>query len=319
MNYREEPDAHLLAKKRQYMKRTKKFKTFIIAFVCLTIVAVWALIGWAIYKLSQDYSPIETTDSVVTTVAETQTVTEEVPVASGSFYEGAERIALEIKKDQMYSGSLIIVTEDADRAYRATGADIVTLLGAKSRCYKIVDNSIKLERAAFDAAEEMFNAFYKETGNGNYHLRMAHFDAPSEKCVSEHLTGYAFDMNIYDGTPTALDAAGAPYDWIYENCAKYGYILRYPGSDNDHFRYVGKGHSAYIDENGLTLDEYVGLLQRHMYGDKHLSFSYDGVDYECFYVMLDGVSDSVKIEIPKDASCTVSGDNASGVIVMLYK
>ncbi len=318
MNYHGEPDAHLLAKKRQYIKKTKKLKTFIIIFVCVTILAVWALIGWAAYKLSQDYSPAETT-AVIETTAATVAVTEEEVVSGGSFYEGVARETLEISKNQIYNGSLIIVTEDNDRAYRASGADIVTLLGAKSSKYKIVDNSIKLERAAFEAAEEMFAAFYKETGNGNYHLRMAHFDAPSDRCVNEHLTGYAFDVNIYDGTPTALASAGEPYNWIYENCSKYGYVLRYPGSDDDHFRYVGKGHSAYIDENGLLLDEYIGLLQRHRYGDKHLAFSYDGVDYECFYVLFDGENETVKIEIPADVSYTLSGDNVSGVVVTLYK
>lgn len=319
MNYHSEPDAHLLAKKRQYIKRTKRLKTFVIAFICVTIVAIWALIGWAAYKLSQDHMPAETTATSVTT-AETAAVTEEVvPAVQGSFYEGAELQPLEIAKNQIYSGSLIIVTEDTDRAYRATDSDIVTLLGAKSRKYKIVDNSIKLERAAFEAAEEMFGAFYDETASGNYHIRMAHFDAPSEKCVSEHLTGYAFDVNIYDGTPTALADAGEPYGWIYENCAKYGYVLRYPGTDSDHFRYVGRGHSAYIDENGLTLDEYVGLLQRHMYSDKHLAFSYDGVDYECFYVLFEDGNESVKIEVPSGVNYTVSGDNVSGVVVTLYK
>lgn len=317
MNYHGEPDAHLLAKKRQYIKKTKKLKTFVIALISVTILAVWALIGWAAYKLSQDYSPAETTAAVVT-VTETAAVTEKEAVLGGSFYEGSERETLEIAENQIYSGTLILVTEDEDRAYRASGADIVTLLGAKSSKYKIVDNSIKLERAAFEAAEEMFAAFYKETGNGNYHLRMAYFDAPSEKCVNEHLTGYAFDVNIYDGTPTALANAPAPYNWIYENCAKYGYVLRYPGVDSDHFRYVGKGHSAYIDENGLSLDEYIGLLQRHRYGDKHLVFSYDGVDYECFYVFFDD-DENVKIEIPAGVSYTLSGDNVSGVVVTLYK
>ena len=318
MNYHDQPDAHLLAKKRQYIKKTKKLKTFVIILISVTILAVWALIGWAAYKLSQDYSPAETT-TVAETTAATAAVTEEVPAVVGSFYEGAARNTLEISRNQIYNGSLIIVTEDEDRAYRASGADIVTLLGAKSSKYKIVDNSIRLERSAFEAAEEMFAAFYKETGNGNYHLRMAHFDVPSERCVNEHLTGYAFDVNIYDGTPTALEAAGEPYNWIYENCAKYGYILRCPGSDSDHFRYVGRGHAAYIDENALTLDEYIGLLQRHRYGDKHLAFSYDGVDYECFYVLFDDGNETVKIELPADVSYTLSGDNVSGVVVTLYK
>ncbi len=319
MSYNTEPDAHLLAKKRQYIKQTKKLKIFVITLVCITIVAVWGLIGWAAYKLSEDYAPPKETEQTTVLQSETVAITEEpLVVESDSFYDGGARQNLKLDKNQIYSGSLILVTEDVDRAYRAKGADIVTLLGAKSSKYKIVDNSIKLERAAFNAAEEMFAAFYKETGNGNYHIRMAHFDAPSSKCISEHLTGYAFDVNIYDGTPTALASAPAPYDWIYRNCAKYGYVLRNPENDSDHFRYVGKGHSEYMYENDLSLDEYIGLLQRHRYGEKHLTFSYDGVDYECFYVMIDTDS-GVEIEIPTSVSYTFSGDNVSGVVVTLCK
>ncbi len=320
MNYNNEPDAHLLAKRRQYMKKTKRLKTFVIAFICVTILAVWVLIGWAAYKLSQNYMPPEETVTSTAEITQTEYVTEEPIIASpDSFYEGNVTEKLALDKKQMYAGSLILVTDEIDRAYRAEGADIVTLLGAKSSKYKIVDNSIKLERAAFNAAEEMFGAFYSATGSANYHLRMAYFDAPSDRCTHEHLTGYAFDVNIYDGTPTALASAGEPYNWIYENCAKYGYILRYPDSDSDHFRYVGKGHAAYIFENGMTLEEYIGVLQRHMYGEKHLTFEYDGVNYECFYVLFDGGAESVEIEIPKGIDYTVSGDNVSGIIVTLHK
>ena len=53
-----------------------------------------------------------------------------------------------------------------------------------------------------------------------------------------------------------------------ENCAKYGFILRYPKGKSDitgiifepwHFRYVGVEIATYIMEIDLTLEEYLGV------------------------------------------------------------
>ncbi len=55
--------------------------------------------------------------------------------------------------------------------------------------------------------------------------------------------------------------------WLVENCARYGFILRYPEGKGDitgisfepwHFRYVGPAAEE-IMENGITLEEYMGL------------------------------------------------------------
>ena len=52
------------------------------------------------------------------------------------------------------------------------------------------------------------------------------------------------------------------------HCAEYGFILRYPKDKQDvtgiifepwHFRYVGVEIATYIMQNGLTLEEYLGV------------------------------------------------------------
>ena len=89
--------------------------------------------------------------------------------------------------------------------------------------------------------------------------------------TSEHQIGLALD--IYTDSYKTLDegfgetAAGI---WLRENCAEYGFILRYPkgkeyitGIEYEpwHFRYVGKTAAKEIMGQGLTLEEYVEQLE----------------------------------------------------------
>ena len=84
---------------------------------------------------------------------------------------------------------------------------------------------------------------------------------------SEHETGLAVD--IVSAEYQLLDEGQedtAEYQWLKENCSKYGFILRYPPDKTDitginyepwHFRYVGAEAAQEITEQGLTLEEYI--------------------------------------------------------------
>ena len=91
--------------------------------------------------------------------------------------------------------------------------------------------------------------------------------------TSEHNTGLAVDILSGDYyTHHSSIEESFEYDpeaiWMKENCAKYGFILRYPKGKSDitgiifepwHFRYVGVEIATYIMENDLTLEEYLGV------------------------------------------------------------
>ena len=88
--------------------------------------------------------------------------------------------------------------------------------------------------------------------------------------TSEHQTGLCCDITDYyhelkDDTLENTET----YKWLYEHCAEYGFILRYPkdksgGEDTItrciyepwHFRYVGKDVAQYIMQNNLCLEEF---------------------------------------------------------------
>ncbi len=89
--------------------------------------------------------------------------------------------------------------------------------------------------------------------------------------TSEHNLGLAADLvssnwysNNDDLTKEFEDTEH--FKWLMENCAEYGFILRYPKDKQHitgvtyepwHFRYVGEESAKIIMENNLTLEEYV--------------------------------------------------------------
>ncbi len=90
--------------------------------------------------------------------------------------------------------------------------------------------------------------------------------------TSEHQLGLAVD--IVDSSYPYLDdyqANTAAQRWLMENCHKYGFILRYPTGTTDitgiifepwHYRYVGTEISWEIYRSGVTLEEYLGAVEK---------------------------------------------------------
>lgn len=91
--------------------------------------------------------------------------------------------------------------------------------------------------------------------------------------ASEHQTGLAFDVVNPDWIGKSFNSAFADTkegQWMAENCARFGFIIRYPKDKEDitevhyepwHLRYVGVEVATYITENGLTLEEFTEWRQ----------------------------------------------------------
>lgn len=88
---------------------------------------------------------------------------------------------------------------------------------------------------------------------------------------SEHQSGMAFDVNSID-FDFAKTAEGI---WLFNNCSKYGFIIRYPETklsetgcewEPFHVRYVGNDLAAILYNGGdwITLEEYFGLPSKYI-------------------------------------------------------
>ncbi|HEY9582365.1 MAG TPA: M15 family metallopeptidase [Savagea sp.] len=90
---------------------------------------------------------------------------------------------------------------------------------------------------------------------------------------SEHQTGLAFDIGAvgeeghYARNSFATTKAGI---WVRDNAHRYGFIMRYPEGkehitgymyESWHFRYVGETIASDIYKRGITLEQYLGLIE----------------------------------------------------------
>ncbi len=82
---------------------------------------------------------------------------------------------------------------------------------------------------------------------------------------SEHQTGLAFDIYNVIKSYTEFGTT-KEYEWVKDNCYKYGFIIRYKFEFSNitgykeepwHIRYVGVNNATYIYNNNISLEEYI--------------------------------------------------------------
>lgn len=154
-----------------------------------------------------------------------------------------------------------------------------------------VDGPWKLQRecmealvALCDAARAEGHELYLKSGYRSYYKQAVMYENRLKRYgyddgwvtkpgASDHQTGLGCDVVPRNWTDRGMneDMAREPEtQWMAENCARFGFILRYPSDKEDvteinyepwHLRYVGVPVATYIMENGLTLEEFHVELQ----------------------------------------------------------
>ncbi|MFR2743990.1 MAG: M15 family metallopeptidase [Clostridium saudiense] len=146
----------------------------------------------------------------------------------------------------------------------------------------------QLDERTSNAAKEMFNAALKEninliaiSGYRSYSVQENLYNSrvevkgiektrqyTAEAGASEHQTGLAIDIvcNDYPYLDEGFENTDA-FKWLYNNCYKYGFILRYQKGKEDitgynyepwHFRYIGDVDIAKdIMERGICFEEFI--------------------------------------------------------------
>lgn len=146
---------------------------------------------------------------------------------------------------------------------------------------------------------------------------------------SEHQTGLAIDLGL---SKEKIDfiCPDFPYTGICNKFRKiapaYGFIERYRkdkekitkiSHESWHFRYVGYPHSQIIEDNSLSLEEYIEFIKKYTsrnrlyYKDKY------GIATEIYYVPAE--PDKTVIILPDNNTSQVSGNNSDGFIVTIWR
>ena len=259
-----------------------------------------------------------------------------------------------VNADDVHRGSCILVNFDVPYIF-AEEEDVFSVYKNKTKSYKVTSGSIFLRMETIQAMNRMMDAFYAETENRNIMVNSGFrtekqqqtvYDSKAElngadyaeKYVqkpgySEHHTGYAMDLAVYDEGDLEVEGDEAmwtfdgkgEYFWVDQNCAEYGFVLRYSASKEDvtrisyeswHYRYVGVGNALAIKNMGLALEEYVNFIKDYSYhGTRYYVTAANGDMYCMYYVKSNG-TDGQKIPIPKTArTYEISGNNIDGFIV----
>lgn len=306
------------------------------AQVIVSLVLV-ALVGYEGFHMYRSFTPISQGSESMDPVgggSESEAATEPKTV-----YENVS-----VSNEDVHAGDLILV--NTDTAYvEENPTEIVSIYDHKTDNYHVSGTETSLRQPALDALNQMLDAFYVATGHQDmivisgyrttqqqqelYDADLAETGEQTSTRValpghSEHESGYALDFSLYtDGVQYDYDGTGE-YAWINENCAHYGYVLRYAEDKQEttgiqaepwHYRYVGQPHATYMMENNVCLEEYLTLLKNYT-ADEPLSITnWDGEIYQVYYVATDTSTDSTYVMVPPDAKYTISGNNSDGFIV----
>ena len=306
------------------------------AQVIVSLVLV-ALVGYEGFHMYRSFTPISQGSESMDLVgggSESEAATEPKTV-----YENVS-----VSNEDVHAGDLILVNTDTANA-EENPTEIVSIYDHKTDNYHVSGTETSLRQPALDALNQMLDAFYVATGHQDmivisgyrttqqqqelYDADLAETGEQTSTRValpghSEHESGYALDFSLYtDGVQYDYDGTGE-YAWINENCAHYGYVLRYAEDKQEttgiqaepwHYRYVGQPHATYMMENNVCLEEYLTLLKNYT-ADEPLSITnWDGEIYQVYYVATDTSTDSTYVMVPPDAKYTISGNNSDGFIV----
>ncbi|MGN0746592.1 MAG: M15 family metallopeptidase [Aristaeellaceae bacterium] len=147
---------------------------------------------------------------------------------------------------------------------------------ASSTTMQLVDTALTALKAMFSAAEAdgmtlyLRQAYRSYAEEGSRYERMVARGTPSEipgQC--DYQTGLAVTVvskSLRTRTLTAEEwLATVEGQWVTANCARFGFIVRYPQGQEDvtghdaepwHLRYVGESVAAYMARSNLTLEAF---------------------------------------------------------------
>lgn len=337
-------------KKRIRFKPNKEGMLALLALVLIAAVVITLLvftIKAIAGAVSSGKNPHETTSS-----SDTQDSTTE-PVPVKTWHDGYTNTS--ISSSDIVNGNLILV--NFKNAYSETAAitsKLTALYGAGGygSTFVLKSSDMKIRREILSPLRTMLddliaaNDTLGKTKDGDrviicsahrtidYQTKLYN-DATEDNYVakpgySEHHTGLAVDLKVFTSDTKTIEFRDNEQAWMEQNCAKYGFVVRYDGSKFEttgildetwHFRYVGVPHATYMTEHNLCLEEYLELLKNtYAYPSEPLAFSVGETDYLVYYVAASGDSTTF-LPVPPESvgSYEVSGNNMDGFIVTVTK
>jgi len=173
-----------------------------------------------------------------------------------------------VTKDYVPSDLVTVEHCDSDvgtentRKLRPVAADAVEDLIAAAKEEKGYELLMRTGYRSYDYQDYLFNYWVEKDGEAAADLYSAR---PGK---SEHQTGLACDIGKKGVGLTAFNETEEA-EWLADNAYRFGFILRFPEGKSDitgynyeswHFRFVGTDVAEIIYTQGLTLEEYLQIM-----------------------------------------------------------
>ncbi len=319
----------------------KQIAAVIVAVLVISIIAAFA-------KINKSDFPQKQTDATQNSESDLQSQNNDNQNAD---LQNANLSKQSVDSSDYVRGSLILVNTEHAYDFNRNGTDIsnpeiVTVASnIQNKNFKAADYNVLLAKETVNALNAMFSDFSAVGGSKDVMINSAYrtfeqqqkiLDSKKEQLGedqqiaqtpgnSEHHTGYALDFSIYPdgGVGARTFTKEERYAWIYENCHKYGFVLRYPEGKSSvtgiapeswHFRYVGIPHATYMFEKNLTLEEYISGISVY---SQNIPLTVNVSETESWNVFYVPKSENPRTEfyVPQNVQYQISGNNADGFIV----
>jgi D-alanyl-D-alanine carboxypeptidase len=236
-----------------------------------------------------------------------------------------------LSADRIHEGELILINRS--HVYPFPSINLVNVYNNQviAKTYgqymQVANTSLWMEQTAYRQMDKLLAAF----GDPSVMMTSAHRTYEQQQALgsltkpgySDSHSGLSCELRGQSGS-TPLPLTNEKYTWLYENCYKYGFVVRYPADKvaqtgvedyTNYFRYVGYAHAYVMKTNNLCLEEYISYVKSYTFGDRTLKvITDDGSNYEIYYVAATGAQ--TQVPVPKDNNnYSISGDNEGGFIV----
>lgn len=349
------PDAYYRPKKRYKIKYQN---LAILLAIFLLIILIIARGCSAIFSKSKEKddiaTPISTEDQADEDPSGIGAVLTTDPTKQSSYVF----TSISVSNDSIGDGTAVLVNNKIKFLGSVNEDELAVVREQKNSAYSVKDYTVLVQPVVMDALNEMLLDFYNATGKDGVMVNAGYrtleyqqelYDADLAKSgqdystlvampgYSEHHTGLAVDFTVYEnGKYDQSKISDGDYQWIYENCWKYGFINRYPKGkesitmiDNEpwHFRYVGKVHAAIMHNLDYCLEEYIDYIKNFTIRSGFYSVNLDDGSQYIVYYIPQSKGETTDIYIPEKDHVSktvydyeISGNNVDGwIISFLYK
>ena len=179
-----------------------------------------------------------------------------------------------------YAPTDLVVPSGCQYQLERTAANALVQLLSDARSNGITDLVLYSGYRTYSSQKNKFETRTNKYLNQGYSREQAEAKAGeyiAPPGASEHHTGLAADVcsstivNKYGSLVDEFDTTKS-YQWMKNNCTKYGFIIRYQKGKESitgysyepwHLRYIGKEHATACTALGLTYEEYYSLLVKY--------------------------------------------------------